>query len=235
MAGGLTQKMQSASPTKATDCAPLSAKAVKYRRRQREIFDTAAAVFADKGYHGASTSDIADRLGIKQGSLYYYFRSKEEALEQVCLIGVQGFVQRIEKIAGTEADAPTKIRAVITGHLNAFATKPDYTTVFLNDRQYLPRDRGTDISAQSRRYERTLEAILASGSAVGELRADLDCRTAALAILGTCNAVRLWPEIGTAMGIDTVADTIASLFIDGLRSPAPTSISNPSSAGDDRP
>ena len=38
----------------------------------------AATVFAEKGFHGASTRDIAERLGIKQASLYYYFDSKQE-------------------------------------------------------------------------------------------------------------------------------------------------------------
>ena len=41
-----------------------------------------AAVFAEKGFHGASTQDIANRLGINQAALYYYFPSKEAALEE---------------------------------------------------------------------------------------------------------------------------------------------------------
>jgi TetR/AcrR family transcriptional regulator, cholesterol catabolism regulator len=69
-----------------------TAKVEKYQRRYGEIIDAVAAVFAEKGYHGASTKDIADRLGIRQGSLYYYFASKESALEEVCQIGVEGFV-----------------------------------------------------------------------------------------------------------------------------------------------
>ena len=43
----------------------------KYLRRQIEVLDSAAAVFADKGYHGGSTGEIASKLGIAQSSLYY--------------------------------------------------------------------------------------------------------------------------------------------------------------------
>ena len=39
-------------------------------------------MFAERGYHGATTQDIADVLGIRQASLYYYFPSKEAALER---------------------------------------------------------------------------------------------------------------------------------------------------------
>ena len=42
----------------------------KYLRRQIEVLDSAAAVFADKGYHGASTGEIASKLDIAQNSLY---------------------------------------------------------------------------------------------------------------------------------------------------------------------
>src|SRR5215813_13369149 len=67
--------------------------------RRMQIMDAAARVFAVKGFHGATTQDIADVLGIKQASLYYYFPSKEAALETVCLIGAEGFYERAKAIA----------------------------------------------------------------------------------------------------------------------------------------
>jgi AcrR family transcriptional regulator len=53
-------------------------------RRADEIADAAARVFAERGYHGTTTQAIADVLGMRQASLYYYFPSKEAALEEVC-------------------------------------------------------------------------------------------------------------------------------------------------------
>ena len=63
------------------------------RRRAPQIIEAAARVFAERGFHGATTQDIADVLGIRQASLYYYFSSKEAALELVCLRGVEGFFE----------------------------------------------------------------------------------------------------------------------------------------------
>ncbi|MEZ5529902.1 MAG: helix-turn-helix domain-containing protein [Porticoccaceae bacterium] len=68
------------SPTKASD---------RYRQQHCRALAAAARVFAQKGFHGATTQDIASELGIKQGSLYYYFNSKETALEEVCLMALQ--------------------------------------------------------------------------------------------------------------------------------------------------
>ena len=69
------------------------------RRRAPQIIEAAARVFAERGFHGATTQDIANVLGIKQASLYYYFSSKETALELVCLKGVEGFFDAAKAIA----------------------------------------------------------------------------------------------------------------------------------------
>jgi TetR/AcrR family transcriptional regulator, cholesterol catabolism regulator len=54
------------------------------RRRSPEIKAAATKVFAQRGYYGATTQDIADVLGIRQAGLYYYFSSKEAAFEIAC-------------------------------------------------------------------------------------------------------------------------------------------------------
>ena len=71
-------------------------------------------VFAEKGFHGATTQDIAAEMGIKQGSLYYYFRSKEEALQLVCEYGFENYVQRMEKICAKSQAFEAKMLAIIT-------------------------------------------------------------------------------------------------------------------------
>ena len=58
-----------------------AAESSRYEHQRRQAIRSAAAVFAEKGFHGASTRDIAERMGIKQGSLYYYFKSKELLLQ----------------------------------------------------------------------------------------------------------------------------------------------------------
>ena len=67
----------------------------RYQHQRLAAIRSAASVFAEKGFHGSSTKDIAERMGIKQGSLYYYFKSKEEALGEVCLFGIEDYVRRM--------------------------------------------------------------------------------------------------------------------------------------------
>ena len=59
------------------------AESSRYEHQRQQAIRSAAAVFAEKGFHGASTRDIAERMGIKQGSLYYYFKSKPDILRAI--------------------------------------------------------------------------------------------------------------------------------------------------------
>ena len=149
-------------------------------------------MFAERGYHGASTQAIADVLGMRQASLYYYFPSKEAALELVCEKGVDGFVESAEKIAAGE-DAPlAKLAALIASHLAPNEIKRDYVKVFINERRYLPDASRRRIGRKSRRIERCFEDVIRAGIDDGSMRADTDVRLTMLAILGMCNNVINW-------------------------------------------
>jgi len=188
----------------------------KYKRRYGEIIDAAAAVFAEKGYHGSSTKDIADRLGIRQGSLYYYFESKESALEEVCQKGVEGFVQQLEVILASESEPGDMLLAAVHGHLKPLEDKPNYVRVFLRERHELPLPRRRKIAAAAGHYEQLLETLFERGVAAGAFRTDLDCRLATLGLLGMCNAVSDWRDGEKGATIWEIAEKFGSLLNDGV-------------------
>lgn len=187
----------------------------KYKRRYGEILDAAAAVFAEKGYHGASTKDIADRLGIRQGSLYYYFPSKEVALAEVCRIGVDGFVKGLDAILAGDGTAAAKIRAAIHNHMAPMASRRPYVKVFLKERHNLTAETGAAVAERAEAYERLLGRLLDKGIGDGALRGDLDRRLSTLAVLGLCNSTVDWFDANRG-GIGRIADHYADILIEGL-------------------
>ncbi len=192
------------------------AKAAKYQRRYAEILDAAAAVFAEKGFHGASTKDIADRLGIRQGSLYYYFSSKEDALEEVCRIGVEGFVNRLAIALAGPGNARDKLRAAVRNHLFPMRDRPDYVRTFLKERYNLNGDNYLKVRDLARRYEAMLESLVENGITEGEFRADQDCRTTVLGFLGMWNAVADWLVTEPDHSLDEIAERYADLALGGV-------------------
>jgi AcrR family transcriptional regulator len=185
------------------------------RRRSPEIIEAAARIFAERGFHGASTQDIADVLGIRQASLYYYFPSKEGALELVCLQGVAGFVEVARSIALEPGTAADKLTRLVKSHLSPLADRSDFVRVFLNDRQHLPAESRRRIGKWSRDLERIYEDVLKAGVRRGEFRADLDTRLAVLAILGMTNAVAHWYS-KEQVPVDRIATEFARLLLDGM-------------------
>jgi AcrR family transcriptional regulator len=169
---------------------PLPRAAPAARRRLSEVIDAAAKVFAQRGYHGASTQDIADLLGIRQASLYYYFDSKEAALEAVCRDRGEAYVEHIGGIARSGASASEKVAQVLFHH--AAPERLDFTLVFLRERRFLPLPARKRIRAIELQYERAIQRIIEQGIRSGEFRPDLDARMATLALLGLGNSAAVW-------------------------------------------
>jgi AcrR family transcriptional regulator len=190
----------------------------RWERRYHEVLDVAATVFAEKGYAGASTRDIADRLGVRQASLYYYFPSKEAALAAICELGVKEFIANLRTIIAEPKDAADKLRAAIANHLLPLRSHPeaDYIRVFLRHRHELPDGSRQSVAALARTYQSLIEQLFVEGIGSGQLRADLDPQLSTLALLGLCNSVIANRALPRSTTIDAIIGEYAEIVIDGV-------------------
>ncbi len=208
--------------------APLQATGQRRRnthRRSPEIIDAAARVFAERGYHGATTQDIADVLGIRQASLYYYFPSKEAALEIVCIRCAEGFLKAAQGIANGPGTPLEKLSSLIRSHISPLLSRNDYIKVFLTQRHFLPNPSRHRVGTWSRAIEKIFETTIRDGIRSSDLRRDLDPRLTMLAILGMANAVPSWYRKEN-LSIERITTEFIRLVLNGIaqvpdgRSPA---------------
>ncbi len=185
------------------------------QKRQPQIIDAVAKVFAERGFHGASTQDIADVLGIRQASLYYYFRSKEEALRTVCERGAAEFLERARMVCAGHGTSREKLVALIKGHLEPLETAPDYMRVFLRERQHLPLAERRAISRTAREIEKCFEGVIADGISHGSFSPAHEPRLATLAILGMLNGAPFWRERRERKP-EEIAKGLAQIALGGL-------------------
>ena len=188
----------------------------KYMQQRQAAIRSAAAVFAEKGFHGSSTQDIAERMGIKQGSLYYYFKSKEEALSEVCLFGIEDYVRRMETIAESDQPFEAKLIATVTSHLSSYREKNEALKVHNDERLYLPKEKRAKLKQLGSRYRQLLERIFEEGVNSGVLRDTIDCHFAAQAVIGICNS---WGDIivrDPHLDIFDVIQKCTDLLLNGL-------------------
>ncbi len=185
-------------------------------KREQEIVAAAARVFNEKGYHAATTRDIAAEVGIQQASLYYYISSKEELLYLVVREPIMALYTQVEEIVQARLPARTKIERGIAAHLAAFDDNYPHMFVFLQELHNVVQALQDTLREFPGRYQRLWEALVRQGIATGELRADLDVTTTTLMILGMCNWMYRWYRKGGRLGTAALAGHYASAILDGI-------------------
>ena len=188
----------------------------KYEHQRMEAIRSAAAVFADKGYHGSSTRAIAEYMAIKQGSLYYYFKSKEDALSEVCLYGMQDYVERMNKISASDQTFREKLVATVTSHVTKYREKNEALRVYNAERLYLPESKRTRLKELGTGYRQQLEKIFEDGIKNGEVRDSIDCQFAAHAVIGMCNAWGEFIDRHPEMDLFELIENSVDLLIHGF-------------------
>ena len=189
----------------------------RYQQHRLQAIKSAATVFAEKGFHGSSTKDIAENLGIKQGSLYYYFRSKEEALGEVCLYGIGDYVEHMKVIAASDESFESKLMATITSHLTSYRERNEALKVYNDERLYLPKEKRKKLKSLGSTYRQLLEGIFQEGVRDGILRDSIDCHFAAQAVIGICNA---WGDVivrDPDLDLFEIIQKCSDLLLNGFR------------------
>jgi AcrR family transcriptional regulator len=196
----------------------------RFENRLREVTDAAATAFAEHGFAGASTRDIADRLGIRAASLYYYLPSKDAALAAVCEFGVREFIENLRGILASDVTAAQKLRAAVANHLSPLRSHPaaDYIRVFLRHRHELPDGPRQEVAKLAAEYQVLIERLFLEGMASGEFRSDLDPKLATLGLLGLCNSVIAARALPRDASIDNFIEEYSRMAIHGVAgAPAP--------------
>src|ERR671925_590929 len=98
-------------------------------KRQR-ILQAAVKVFARRGYHGARVSDIARGAEVADGTIYLYFRNKEDILVSLFNEVMSDHLERARAELATVAGAPARLRAIAAHHLGALGGNRDLAVVF---------------------------------------------------------------------------------------------------------
>ncbi|MDR5644432.1 TetR/AcrR family transcriptional regulator [Burkholderia cenocepacia] len=188
----------------------------KYSAKYLRVLQEAARQFSLRGYHVATTKDIAEALGVQQGSLYYYIRSKEAALQEICQYAIQGYVSFSSQIRRCRQPATEKVTDLVRRHLATLDERPEFFKVFLAHRNDLGEGARHLIGQQIREYESNIVSILRSGVRSGEFRKDLDCELAMLGMLGMCNSVATWRGKRSDASAADIASRFTDLLLRGL-------------------
>jgi TetR/AcrR family transcriptional regulator, cholesterol catabolism regulator len=188
------------------------------RRRREELLAAAAELFYEHGYAATSTADIAERMGIQRGSVYYYFDTKEGLLLELIEDVYHHALASLARVQATDDDAVGKLRALISDHVHAFTTRLIPGAIVINESRSLTREHRDRLRRDAEAYETGIAALIAEGQDAGLIRAELDRRLASLAVLGVLNWVHRWYRPSDPATPAEIADQFAAVLLGGLTS-----------------
>jgi AcrR family transcriptional regulator len=109
------------------------------QRRQEEILDVAARIFAEHGYQGTDMQQVADQLGLGKGTIYRYFVSKEELFLAAADRGMRRLHAEVQASADA-SDPLDRIARAVRAYLAFYRDHPEYVELLIQERAVF-RDR----------------------------------------------------------------------------------------------
>jgi TetR/AcrR family transcriptional regulator len=190
----------------------------KTRQRRVEILKSAAAAFRRRGYHGASMGEIAQALRMTKGSLYYYFKNKEEILffcHDYSLDILLDMLERVEAAGGTP---PQKLRSLIESFVHHILDDLRGTAMTL-DFQALSAPLLRRVIAKRDRFDRGIRRLLQEGMDAGAI-AQGDPKLLTFAILGAVNWIPRWFDPRGRATSEEIGRVFAEYLVSGLQKPS---------------
>jgi TetR/AcrR family fatty acid metabolism transcriptional regulator len=186
--------------------------------KRERILDAAVRVFAKKGFHATRVSEVAKAAGVADGTIYLYFRSKEELLVSLFEDRVERLLAFLEAELPRARGAPAKLRRVIEIQLGLLEGERDLAevvTVILRQSTKLMKEYA---APKFTAYLDAIGRVVAEGQAAGEIRRDVSPHLAARVVFGALDGIAMTWALGKADrgGLVRASGQLAAIVLRGL-------------------
>ncbi|MGD9979111.1 MAG: TetR/AcrR family transcriptional regulator [Hyphomonadaceae bacterium] len=193
--------------------------AANYDERKEAIVDAAAALFAARGFNGASVADIAERCKTSKSLIYHYYESKEDILYDVMISHVRALEEAAADATAGAAPPDRKLRDLTQLFMALYVGAADRHKVLLNDLEELPKLRRAEIVAVQRGLIEKVQSLLS------ELEPSLKSTpgagfAAAMLFFGAINWTHTWFNPDGAVSAEALANMAVNLALGGIRQAA---------------
>ncbi|WP_409251569.1 TetR/AcrR family transcriptional regulator [Bacillus sp. SCS-153A] len=153
--------------------------------KYKQIIDAAVVVIAENGYHQAQVSRIAKQAGVADGTIYLYFKNKEDILISLFREKMGMFVEKIEEVIAGKRTAAEKLLVMIENHCKILSEDHHLAIVTQLELRQSNKDIRLKVNEVLKGYLTVIDKILAEGINSGEFSSELDTRLARQMIFGT--------------------------------------------------
>ncbi len=179
--------------------------------RREELLRTAARLFVDKGFEATTTRDIADAVGMRSGSPFYHFRSKQDLLKAAMAEGLEtGYRRVLAAIEGID-DPALRLRVLIRTHLGNLLEGECEAPLLLFESRSLDAAARAEIAAITDRYQKPWQETLDALAAAGQLNSAQP--PVRLLLFGMLNWTPQWYRADGGQSLDQLTDCVMALLL----------------------
>ncbi|MFP3718494.1 TetR/AcrR family transcriptional regulator [Bacillus safensis] len=187
------------------------------RPKYMQIIDAAVVVIAENGYHQSQVSKIAKQAGVADGTIYLYFKNKEDILISLFKEKMGQFIERMETDIQKKPSAKEKLLLLIEEHFRMLAQNHHLALVTQLELRQSNLDLRQKINEVLKGYLNMLESILTEGKKTGEFRQNLDVRLARQMVFGTIDeTATTWVMNDQKYDLPALAESVHDLLLNGI-------------------
>ncbi|MFK7691822.1 TetR/AcrR family transcriptional regulator [Paenibacillus sp. HJGM_3] len=189
----------------------------KMKDKSELILDAALKVFAESGFHRSQVSRIAKAAGVADGTIYLYFRSKEELLVSVLRSRLTELVEKCRRHVMDMDHPMDALRALCTIHYSELESNRDLAKVTQIELRQSNLELRREIGQAVKPYFRLIEDVLRRGVEQRLFRSDLDIRLTRHLLFGAMDeVVTSWLLSERPYSLAAQADGTVDFFIRGI-------------------
>ncbi|MCZ6806192.1 MAG: TetR/AcrR family transcriptional regulator [Deltaproteobacteria bacterium] len=187
--------------------------------KRDRILKAAIKVFAKNGFYATRVSEIAKAAGVADGTIYLYFKNKDDVLISIFEDGIQQLLTILREVAASDDAVEQRIARIIELQLGLLEDQRDLAeviTVNLRQSSRLLKQYAAPLFME---YIEVIASVVDEGQEQGAFRSDLNSRVVARALFGALDGILLTWALGEPdpQALRKAASHCASLFLGGLR------------------
>jgi len=185
--------------------------------KHQRILDAAIEVIAEHGFFHSRVAEIADRAGVADGTIYLYFKNKDELLMAAIDSAFHRFIRRAKAALTEIDDQREKLRRIAFLHLEGLGSNRSLAIVFQTELRHSAKFLGQFSHNLMVEYFDLIKGVLREGQSAGVFRADLSVTIAAHCFFGAVDEiVTSWILSDREHHLSSLADSVVSIVLKGV-------------------
>ncbi len=184
--------------------------------KRQVILEAAQHVFAESGFHTSTMDAVADAAGVAKGTIYLYFKSKNELLTELMDDRTAKLTSMLMAGIEAESDVCGKLKALIVAHFDFYAREREFLLLLSRQLGLLSPELASRVVQGTAFLTNLTQSIIEGGVSAGVVSASFDPVRLTYALLGMVHAVAYqWLASGMEANAEEVADQVYMLFASG--------------------